>query len=68
MIKKRLEILKNTVNKYMADIRPVRMEVSRKSTIKCIFTVFDSGLQTQIVNIGQTEWALKSENGRTRRN
>jgi hypothetical protein len=40
---KRLERLKNTVNKYMADIRPdrlttcqVRTEVGRKSTTKCI--------------------------------
>jgi hypothetical protein len=41
MIKK-LEMLKNTVNKYMADIRParaydlsVRTELGRKSTTKC---------------------------------
>jgi hypothetical protein len=38
---KRLERLKNTVNKYMAVIRPdrltsVRTEVGRKSTTKCI--------------------------------
>jgi hypothetical protein len=52
----------------MADIGPVRMEVSCKSTTKCIFTVFDSGLQTKNFNVGQTEWALKSENGRTRQN
>jgi hypothetical protein len=38
---KRLERLKNTVNKYMADIQPdrldlsVRTEVCRKSTTKC---------------------------------
>jgi hypothetical protein len=44
---KRLERLNNTVNKYMADIRPVRTEVSRKSTTKCnnkfvILVGFDS--------------------------
>jgi hypothetical protein len=34
-----LESLKNTINKYMADLRPVRTEVGRKLTTKCIHDV-----------------------------
>jgi hypothetical protein len=51
---KRLERLKNSVNINMADIRPVKTEVGRKSTTKCICNYFQASQHpngTHVLNL-----------------